>query len=75
MTHWTKEDLIANMVQRENWYKKSSAPPESTETPDKGKESVLAGKIVKHCKEHGYPCQCFRQSKKARGFLVPGLPD
>ena len=49
--------------------------PDADETPDPGPESVLAGKIVKYCKDHGYPCQCFRKSKKAKGFLVKGLTD
>ena len=42
---------------------------------DRGPESVLAGKILKYCDEHGYPCQCYRKSKKAYAFLVPGWPD
>lgn len=45
-------------------------PPTSDEP-----ESVLQGKIVRWAKDHGYPCQCFRQSRKARGFLVPGWFD
>lgn len=43
--------------------------------PDPGPESVLQGKIMKYCKQEGFPCQCFRKSKKAKGFLVPGWPD
>jgi|GEM_PF-4950312 len=42
---------------------------------DPGPESDLQGKIQKWAKEHGYPCQCFRQSAKARRFLVVGWPD
>ena len=42
---------------------------------DPGPESNLQGKIVKYCKDHGYPCLSFRQSRKAEGFLVPGWPD
>lgn len=42
---------------------------------DTGPESRLQGKIMSYCKENGFPCQCFRKSKKARGFLVPGWPD
>ena len=38
-------------------------------------ESRLQGKIMKYCKENGFPCQCFRKSRKAIGFLVPGWPD
>lgn len=51
--------------------------PEEIEedTPDPGKEEVLAGKIMAWCKERGYPVQCFRQSKKAKGFLLKGFPD
>ena len=44
------------------------------EEPDE-KESVLAGKIMKWAKDNAYPVQCFRQSVKARGFMVPGWPD
>ena len=53
--------------------------PQSTisnqDIPDQGPEANLARKIVKYCDEHGFVCQCFRQSKKAKGFLMPGLPD
>ena len=42
---------------------------------DPGPESVLQNKIKKWANDNGYVCQCFRQSRKARGFLVPGLPD
>lgn len=45
------------------------------EQADKGKESRLAGKIMQDCKDLGWPCQCFRQSRKAIGFLVPGWWD
>ncbi len=38
-------------------------------------ESALMGKIMKFCKLEGYPAQCFRSSRKAVGFLVPGWPD
>ena len=38
-------------------------------------ESILMGKIMKYCKNEGFPCQCFRPSRKAIGFLVPGWPD
>ena len=43
--------------------------------PDQGAESVLQSKIVKWCKDAGYPCLSFRQSKNAKGFLLPGYPD
>jgi hypothetical protein len=42
---------------------------------DPGPESDLQGKIMKWAKGHGYPCQCFRQTVKAKGFLIPGWPD
>ena len=38
-------------------------------------ESALMSKIMKFCKLEGYPAQCFRSSRKAVGFLVPGWPD
>ena len=49
--------------------------PPDDEVPDDGPESRLQGKIVKYCKDHGYPVLSFRQSKKAVGFLTPGWPD
>ena len=45
-------------------------PPTSDEP-----ESTLQKNIVRWAKRKGYPCQCFRQSRKARGFLVPGWFD
>ncbi len=50
-------------------------PKEDEHPPDPGPEEVLAGKIMKWAKERGFPCQCFRKSIKARGFLVPGWAD
>ena len=38
-------------------------------------ESKLQGEIMKWAKERGYPCQCFRQSKRVKGILVSGWPD
>ncbi len=71
MTRWTQDQYDAWVA------KQALLPPykDPKEIPDKGPESRLAGKIKKFCDDHGYPCQCFRQSKKAKGFLVPGLPD
>lgn len=48
---------------------------ESPYKPDEGPESRLQGKIMKYAKDHGFPCQCFRRSIKAKKFLVPGWPD
>ena len=45
------------------------------ETPDAGPEAVLAGKIMKFCKDEAFPHQCFRKSQKAKAFLTPGLTD
>ena len=42
---------------------------------DEGKESALSGKITKYAKDHGWVGVCFRQSRKAEGFLPRGLPD
>lgn len=50
-------------------------PPEEDHQADPGPEDILAGKIMKWCHDRGYPCQCFRKSIKAKGFLVPGWPD
>ena len=38
-------------------------------------EAELMGQVMKYCKEEGFPCQCFRSSRKAIGFLNPGWPD
>ena len=65
---WTQEQLDEYM------YRTSDTAGDETE-PDPGPESSLSGKITKWAKDHGYPCQCFRQSRKARGFTVPGWPD
>jgi len=51
------------------------AAREEDHVADPGKESKLAGEIMKWAKERGYPCQCFRQSAKAKDFLVPGWFD
>ena len=45
------------------------------EKSDPGGESVLMGRIMKYCKQEGFPAQCFRPSRKAIGFLTPGWPD
>ena len=55
---------------------KNKLKPESADPQEAGEpESILAGKIMQYCKNEGYPCQCFRPSRKAIGFLVPGWPD
>ena len=63
---WTAQDLADYMQKIE---------AQKDDTPDEGKESELQGKIVKYCKDHGFPCLSFRQSRKAQGFLTPGWPD
>lgn len=64
-------EFVHWQIQRE----KQSQPKDKNEDADKGPESRLAGKIMKWAKDHGYPCQCFRQSQKAKGFLTKGFPD
>ena len=55
---------------------RQAAPIHSDQTPpDLGPESMLQSKIQVWAKDKGVPCLCFRQSKKAAGFLVPGWPD
>ena len=74
----TQEWVDEYMQKLKTWRRGDPKPvltPEVEPTPDPGPESDLAGKIQKWAKDHGYPCQCFRQSTKARGFLVPGWPD
>jgi len=41
----------------------------------KSVEAELMGRVMLYCKQEGFPCQCFRASRKAKGFLVPGWPD
>ena len=48
---------------------------DKTYKADPGSEHRLMARIMKYCKEQGFPCQCFRQSIKAKGFLVPGWMD
>ncbi|RLB94063.1 MAG: hypothetical protein DRH26_02235 [Deltaproteobacteria bacterium] len=74
MVHLTEAEGNALLIQQAN---KINPPAvlDTGEVADEGPESLLQGKIVKYCQEHGLPCQCFRQSRKARGFLVPGWPD
>ena len=45
-------------------------PPEEPEG-----ESRLMSLIRGFCLKQGLPVQCFRQSKKAKGFITPGWPD
>ena len=65
--------LLAKMARHKKTH--YAVPVDTWDEPDPGPESVLQGKIMKYCKESGFPCLCFRQSKKAKGFLVPGWPD
>jgi hypothetical protein len=50
-------------------------PGDEEHEPDPGLEQDLVGKCLKHCKDHGFIMQAFRQSIKAKGFLIPGWPD
>jgi len=70
MTRWTQQDY-------DEWAASQNVGLTSDiiAEADEGPESKLQGKIVKYCKNHGYPCLSFRQSKKAEGFLTPGWPD
>lgn len=65
MTRWTAEEYRDYMAKHDI----------NPMVADSGPESKLQGKITKYCKDHGYPCLSFRQSRKAEGFLVPGWPD
>jgi len=71
-TRWSPEVLAEYQAKmgRKLWPEKDKA-----EIADLGPESILQGKITKWAKDEGYPCLSFRQSKKAKGFLVPGWPD
>lgn len=73
MTHWTEAELEQYMLKRERLTHIPS--PTGKDTPDEGPESRLQGKIQKWCKDWGRPCQCFRKSRKAHAFLIPGWVD
>lgn len=46
---WSIEEVQAYMS-------KFQKPEGETHKADPGKESVLQGKITKHCKDNGFPC-------------------
>ena len=66
------------LIQEQNkklrsWFPKD--PGDCKYEPDEGPESSLSKKIRAYGKDHGYPTQVNRQSKKAKGFAEPGWPD
>jgi hypothetical protein len=66
---WTPEQYANYLYGRGNRYGPGK------ELTDTEKESVLSGKIKKWASGKGYPCQCFHQSKRAKGLLEPGWAD
>lgn len=68
MTRWSDSELTEYMLQ----FKK---PESDDQEADLGPESILQAKIVKWAKGKGYPCLSLKQSKKARGYIIPGWPD
>ena len=62
------------LVERVAEKKKGKKAP-TIEKADPGGESILMGRIMKFCKNEGFPTQCFRPSRRAIGFLTPGWPD
>ena len=42
---------------------------------DPGPESNLQSKIKTYCKDNGWPCLSFPQTKAVRNYLTPGWPD
>lgn len=72
---WTEEQLLEYSVKHKSRVKRPMPADLVVDVPDEGPESTLQGKIMKWAKDRGYPCQCFKQSRKAIGFLVPGWPD
>jgi len=70
MTRWTEAEYTDWQGRRY-----SQMVDVGEDTPDEGKESILAGKISKWARERGYPILNFRQSKKAAGFIPIGWPD
>ena len=72
----TQEQFDAYQVKAKAWRRGDPALDlPDLQVADEGRERELAGKIQRWADAHGYPCQCFRQTAKARGFLVPGWPD
>lgn len=63
---WTEEQLDEYLMS-----KRLPTPPQSTETPDKGKESRLQAKIEQWCRDKAYPFFHDRSRKKN----VAGWPD
>ena len=51
------------------------AKPSEDYKPEETSEAKLMGRIMQECKARGFPCQCFRASRKAIGFITPGWPD
>jgi hypothetical protein len=65
---WTQQKL-------DNYLQRDFLVPKLDAEADEGPESMLQSKIVAWCKSWGRPCLSFRQSKQAKGFIVPGWPD
>ena len=71
MVRWSEQQYQEFMVKKQT---KEFAKTADL-NPDPGPEADLVGKCLKHCKDHGFIMQAFRQSVKAKGFLIPGWPD
>lgn len=71
MTRWTEAEYGAYRAKQD----RIDPLAGKREDADEGPESKLQGKITKLCKDKAWPCLSFRQSSKARGFIIPGWPD
>jgi len=76
MTRWTEDEYSEYMAKRERVMPRLIYHDlAGADEPDEGPESKLQGKITKLCKDRGWPCLSFRQSRKAQGFITKGWPD
>lgn len=69
---WSQAEYDAYMIKFNHDVKPFH--PDTMES-DPGPESNLQKKIVAWAKSKGYPCLSFKQSKQAKGYLLPGYPD
>ena len=74
MARFSEEWALEQKLKCDKW-RKGKLAYAVDDVADDGEESILQGKIIDWADRHGYPVLCFRQSKKAKGFLVPGWPD
>jgi len=77
MTHWSEKEFEEYQAKRDRLapLPKYHDLAGAGDPADEGPESKLQGKITQLCKDRGWPCLSFRQSRKAQGFIQAGWPD